>query len=307
MSQSKQNNLNARVQGAGRAIGAILIDTGRLNPEDAERILHLQTQENLRFGEAAIRLGLLTESDILYALSVQFNHPILPGNTRQLLSEELVAAYRPFSKEGEHIRILRSQLQMRWFDSKENKSVLAIVSPEKREGRSYLAANLAIAFAQAGERTLLIDGDMRNPSQHILFGLDNAQGLSRLLSGRMDDRVVNFIPGLPGLGVLTAGPIPPNSIELLGRHGFEAILEKSKSSFDAVIIDTPALSWGPDAELLSRFAGAAVMVAKTHGTQTQALHDGIARLRGNGTHILGSVLIDSPVGQSTLSRKLRRR
>lgn len=306
MTQSKTNSLHARVQGAGRAIGAILVDTGRLNPEDAERILHLQTQENLRFGEAAIKLGLLTENDILYALSVQFNHPILPGHTRQVLSEELVAAYRPFSKEGEHIRILRSQLQMRWFDAKENKSVLAVVSPGKGDGRSYLAANLAIAFAQAGERTLLIDGDMRNPSQHILFGLDNSQGLSRLLAGRMDDRVVNFIPGLPGLGVLTAGPIPPNAMELLGRHGFEAILEKSQGSFDAVIIDTPAVEWGPDAELLARFAGAALVVARAHSTQTKALNTAVERMRDAGAHVLGSVLIETPPAKAPSARRSAR-
>lgn len=303
MSHPKNNSLHAKVQNAGRAIGAILIDTGRLNPEDAERILHLQSQENLRFGEAAIRLGLLTENDILYALSVQFNHPILPDHSRQVLSEELVAAYRPFSREGEHIRVLRSQLQMRWFDSKENKSVIAVVSPEKGEGRSYLAANLAVAFSQAGERTLLIDGDLRNPSQHILFGLDNSQGLSRLLAGRMDDRVVNFIPGLPGLGVLTAGPIPPNAIELLGRHSFETILDKSRNSFDAVIIDTPAMSWGPDAELLARCAGAAVVVARSHTTRTQALHQTVENLRNAGAHILGSVLIETPVTAASSSPK----
>lgn len=303
MPHSNSNSLHAKVQNAGRAIGAILIDTGRLNPEDAERILHLQSQENLRFGEAAIRLGLLTENDILYALSVQFNHPILPDHSRQVLSEELVAAYRPFSREGEHIRVLRSQLQMRWFDSKANKSVLAVVSAEKGEGRSYLAANLAIAFSQAGERTLLIDGDLRNPSQHVLFGLDNGQGLSRLLAGRMDDRVVNFIPGLPGLGVLTAGPPPPNAIELLGRHSFETILEKSRNSFDAVIIDTPAMSWGPDAELLARCAGAAVVVARSHATRTQSLHQAVENLRSAGSHILGSVLIDAPVARTSSPNK----
>lgn len=289
----------SRAQSAGRSIGAILIDIGKLSPVDAERILRMQADEGLKFGEAAIRLGLVTEADILHALSLQFNHPYLPPTQRPSLSDDLVAAYRPFSKSGEQIRTLRSQLQLRWFDASRKQMALAIVSPGRGEGRSYLAANLAIAFAQAGERTLLIDGDMRSPSQHALFNLSNDNGLSRLLAGRMDDRVVNFVPGLPGLGVLTAGPVPPNAIELLGRDSFEAILAKSMASFDAIIIDTPAQADGPDAELLAQFAGAALPVARTNLTRMADFKDFVLRMQQCGTHIVGSVLVDTPPEPAT--------
>jgi len=294
MSKIPNPSLMSKVQSASRSIGAILVDNGRLTPEDAERILRLQSDQGLKFGEAAIRLGLLTESDILYALSVQFNHPYLPATAGPSLSDELVAAYRPFSKEGEQIRTLRSQLQLRWFDENRRHTALTVVSPGRGEGRSYLAANLAIAFAQAGERTLLIDGDMRSPVQHQLFNLENDNGLSRLLAGRMDDRVVNFVTGLPGLGILTAGPTPPNAMELLGRHGFEAILAKSTSSFDVVIIDTPAGETGPDAELLSRYAGAAIAVARTNLSRVGEFNQMIENMRQAGTQVIGSVLIDTP-------------
>jgi protein-tyrosine kinase len=287
------STLSAKAQSAGRSIGAILVDTGRLSAVDAEKILRLQSTEGLKFGEAAIRLGLASENDILYALSVQFNHPFLSTPLRPGLSDKLVAAYRPFSKEGEQVRMLRSQLQLRWFDENRKHTALAMVSPGKGEGRSFLAANLAIAFSQAGERTLLIDGDMRDPCQHKLFNLENNNGLSRLLAGRIDDRVVNFVPGLPGLGVLTAGPIPPNAMELLGRHGFDAILAKSMASFDVVIIDTPAANVGPDAELLSRFAGAAIAIARTNLTRMNDFNQMVESLRQNGTQVVGSVLVDA--------------
>jgi protein-tyrosine kinase len=287
-------NMLTKVQNAGRSIGAILVDSGRLSAQDAEKILGLQAEAGLRFGEAGIQLGLITESDILFALSLQFNHPYLQPGVKLGLSEKLVAAYRPFSTEGEQIRTLRSQLQMRWFDEQRKNTSISVISACRGEGRSYLAANLAIAFAQVGERTLLVDGDMRAPRQHRLFNLDNSRGLSRLLAGRIDDRVVNFIPGLPGLGVLTAGPIPPNAMELLSRHGFEEVLNKSMDTFDVVIIDTPAMEFGPDAQLLSRVAGGALAVARANQTRTNKFQNMLDEMTLSGTHIVGSVLLDSP-------------
>lgn len=299
MNNPPNSSLLSKIQSASRSIGAILIDAGRLTTADAERILAVQSEQGLKFGEAAMQLGLLSENDILYALSVQFNHPYLPTSPRQSLSEDLVAAYRPFSKEGEQIRSLRSQLQLRVFDESGKHKALAVVSHGRGEGRSYLAANLAIAFAQAGERTLLIDGDMRAPVQHELFNLDNGNGLSRLLAGRIDDRVVNFVGGLPGLGVITAGPIPPNAMELLNRQALEAILAKSAMSFDVVIIDTPAAEHGMDSELLSRFAGSALALARSNLTPMQHFNGMVERMRQNGTHMVGSVLVDVPLHQTT--------
>ena len=100
---------------ATRTLGAILIDGGQLKPEDAERILLYQKEHNLRFGEAAMRLGLISEADIQYALSRQFAYAYLrktPGDAR-VLSEELVAAYQPFSPRVEQLRAIRSQLMLR--------------------------------------------------------------------------------------------------------------------------------------------------------------------------------------------------
>lgn len=294
--------LSNKVRSADRSIGAILIDSGRLQPQDAERILQLQREEDLRFGEAGVRLGLLTEADILYALSLQFDYPYFPAGPQKPVSDEIEAAYRPFSAEGERLRGLRSQLQLRWFDEAGKRTALAIVGAERGVGRSYLAANLAVTFAQLGERTLLIDGDMRAPRQHKLFKLDNQTGLSSLLAGRMQDQVVKFVTGIPGLAVLPAGPVPPNSSELLSRSAFDRILEQSMSTFDVVLIDTPALVSGADATLLARFTGAALAVARSTLTRTANFDDMIGHMTDAGVKMVGSVLVDVPPGK----RKSRR-
>ena len=210
------NNLPT-VSRANRSIGAILMDAGLLTPEDAERILLLQKEKNLRFGDAAIALGILTESDIQFALSRQFSYPYpRTVDQKQPLSAELIAAYQPFSPLVDQLRAIRSQLMMRWFDKAEQRQVLAVVGTARHEGRSYLAANLAVVFSQLGERTLLVDADLRNPRQHELFKIDNNVGLSTVLSERSRDEAIVRITDLVGLFVLPAGPTPPNPLATLG-------------------------------------------------------------------------------------------
>jgi chain length determinant protein tyrosine kinase EpsG len=286
--------LSTKVRNADRTMGAILIDAGRLSPSDADRIALHQQNTDLRFGEAGVELGLLTEADILYALSLQFDYPFLqPGGSRPI-SAEVVAAYKPFSPEGERLRALRSQLQLRWFDEGSRNTSLAVVSSGRGEGRSHLAANLAVTFAQLGQRTLLIDGNLRAPRQHKLFKIENQVGLSSLLAGRMQDQVVTFVHGIPGLAVLPAGPAPPNPAELLSRPVFSRILEQSRSSFDVVLVDTPAFESGVDAALLSRAAGAALSLARTHATRAQDYQASMAAMVERGVYIVGSVLVDVP-------------
>ena len=143
-----------------RVVGKLLLEAGKLNAADAERVLHLQQKENLRFGEAAIKLGLINETDLHHALANQFDYAYLtPGDGH--FSPDLVAAYQPFSLQVERLRALRGQLMLRWFSI--GHKALAITGIHPGDGASYLAANLAVVFSQLGERTLLIDADLRRP------------------------------------------------------------------------------------------------------------------------------------------------
>jgi len=277
---------------ATRSLGGILVDSGLLKPEDAERVLQVQKEENLRFGAAAVKLGLLTEADIQYALARQFSYAYLrrgPGEKRQV-SDEIVAAYQPFSPRVEQVRAIRSQLMLRWFDKAELRQVLTVVGTERGEGRSYLAANLAVVFSQLGERTLLVDADLRSPRQHELFYLENKIGLSTVLSGRSREEAIVRIADLAGLSVLPAGPVPPNPLELLNRLNFDEFLMQVKANYDIIILDTPALAEGEDGAMLAVRTGAALAVARAGRTRMTDFQDMVQGLMSAGVAIVGTVL-----------------
>ena len=128
-----------------RSIGEMLIDSGKLTLDAAEQIMQLQSKENLRFGDAAIKLGFLNQNDLQLVLASQFDYTYLIKG-QSTISEDLIAAYQPFSKQVELLRALRSQLMLRCFTGDDNRRSLTIVSPERSEGRSYIAANLAVVF-----------------------------------------------------------------------------------------------------------------------------------------------------------------
>lgn len=281
--------MNPVSAGRGRSIGAILVDSRRLSTDNAERILLLQKEKGMRFGDAAIELGLLTEDDIRFALSSQFDYRYLPANNTKL-SHTLVAAYKPFSAVAEQMRALRSQLMLRWFDAEAQRKALAIISPGNSEGRSFIAANLAVVFSQLGERTLLIDADLRNPCQHKLFKLDNAHGLSGMLAGRNGMEAVVRIPSLAGLSVLPSGVVPPNPQELLGRSAFTDVLSTLAQDFDIILFDTPAASHFADAQTVASRAGAAIMLARKNQSSLTEMAVLTSDLQHAGTALVGSVL-----------------
>jgi receptor protein-tyrosine kinase len=272
-----------------RSIGAILIDSGKLSVEDAERILTLQKHENLRFGDAAIKLGLVQPEDIQYALSLQFDYSYLPAGDYDL-SRELVAAFVPFSREVEALRALRSQLMLRWFSAAPQRKALAITSALRGEGRSYLAANLAIVFSQLGEKTLLIDADMRQPRQHELFGLSNKSGLSSLLAGRSEHDEVQRIRAFRDLSVLPAGPVPPNPLELLSRPALPQLLSRITGEYDVVLLDTPAGIENADAQTVSARAGAAIVAVRQDHVRAREVDELVGGLTSANAQLIGTVL-----------------
>jgi len=276
---------------ADRSIGAIMIDNGKLTVAEAEQVLRLQKQQGIRFGEAAVKLGLLTQEDIQFALNRQYGYPCLRrGDSR--ISEEIVAAYQPQSAQVEALRALRSQLMLRWFTGEGNNKALAVVSPGRGEGRSYLAANLAVVFSQLGENTLLIDADMRHGRQHQLFNVENYSGLSTVLAGRSQTAPVLRLAELNALSILTAGPVPPNPQELLGRDVFPRLMEKFANMFDVVIVDTPAGTAYADAQTISARVGGAIMLARQDFTGINGASQFGKSLGELGVSLVGVVLND---------------
>jgi len=260
-------------------IGKLLVDAGKLKLQDIEQIENCQNRHGLSFGEAALKLGLVAEADIQQMLSQQFPYPYMQAGENGV-SEELIAAYQPFSPQVEILRSLRSQLMLRWFN--EGNKQLSLVASGPGEGCSYLSANLAIVFSQLGERTLLIDANLRNPRQHQLFNLPQHQGLSDLLVGRADMDTIRKIPSLGKLSVLTSGAVPPNPQELLGQPAFKSLMQELAKNYDITLLDTPnGILYADIQNIVTETRGTLLVMRKhhTHMSAALALKEQIANVK----------------------------
>lgn len=270
-------------------IGKLLQGSGKLSREDMDRVVRFQHEQKLRFGEAAVKLGLVTQADIQRALSFQFEYPYL-SNDNEGLSQELIVAVFPYSKEAEVLRSVRAELLLRWLQL--GHKILTIGCAEKNEGGSYLAANLAVLFAQLGRKTLLIDADLREPRQHQIFNLGKGKGLSDILVGRADATVVRSINSFPTLSILPAGSPPPNPSELLVRSEFGALLKGLASGYDLILIDTSPSGTVSDMQAAAALSGGVLITARRNVSKLAALADLKEKIILSGAQVVGAVVLD---------------
>ncbi|WP_431050612.1 polysaccharide biosynthesis tyrosine autokinase [Roseateles sp. L2-2] len=278
--------------GAGvhdRSIGAIIAETRNLSADQVERVLQYQRERGIRFGEAAVALGYANAEDVLEALSKQFHYPYTP-NERKARSPELVALNQPFSSQAEVFRAIRSQITMRLYREGDSRRALAVISPDTLDGKSYFTANLAVTLAQLGGRTLLVDADLRRPRQHEIFDVNNQAGLSSILSGRSEPRVIQQVEGLNSLFILPVGAVPPNPVELLERPAFGMLMRELAGKFDHVLVDTSASRYGADAAIVASRCGAALVLARQNQSRVSALQDLTDSLDGVSTTLVGTVM-----------------
>lgn len=270
------------------SIGEILVASGRLSHDDVLRITIEQTRSRLAFGQAALKLNLLSMQELESALSSQFGFSYLTDR-QSSVSREVVAAYDPQARTSEQVRSLRIRLLLQQASARGGRSVL-IASAQNGEGRSFIAANLAVVFAQLGEKTLLIDADMRNPRQHELFGLERRVGLSSVLSGRAGIDCATPVGELRNLSVMTAGPMPPNPQELLARPAFTRLLLEASETHEVVIIDSPAVNGFADAQIIAARAGATVLVTRARRSDARLSRQAVQALKDSGARVCGAVL-----------------
>lgn len=272
-----------------RPIGQILREKLRLSAEQVDAVLGHMRANGLRFGDAAVALGLATHDDVLQALSEQFGYAYA-NEDRRRLSPELVTLNQPFSTQAEAFRTIRSRIMMTVFSEDQQKRALAVVSPDSGDGKTFFAANLAITLAQAGGRTLLVDADLRGPRQHEVFNLDNTAGLSSLLAGRVDTQVVQQVAGVPGLFVMPVGVTPPNPLELIDRPAFNMLMRELVLKFDHVVVDTPAVVYGADAHVIAARCGAVLIVARENASRVVALQQLVAALSQSPARVAGVIM-----------------
>ena len=174
------------------------------------------------------------------------------------------------SSSAEAFKALRTSVLFSTID--QQLKAIVITSPELGEGKSRTAANLAIALAQAGYKTLLIDADFRRPSQHRLFGRVRNIGLSNLIiQDANGSDVMKPVDGIPNLWLLASGPTPPNPSELLGSARMRELMAELWHQFSYVIIDTPPVNAVTDASVLAAAANATIVVVEQGRTTFPAL------------------------------------
>lgn len=274
-----------------RLIGALLDAKAALGAEKVQQILEFARSKDLRFGEAAVALGLVTQDQVLHALSEQFGYAYSSEERRQLMPE-LVGLNQPFSMQAEAIREIRSQIMARIYNGNlgQPRPALAVVSPASGDGKTFFSANIAVSLAQVGGRTLLVDADLRGPRQHELFKLENKTGLSSVLVGHVAADVIQPVPDVANLFVMPVGIAPPNPLELIERPAFGALMRELAAKFDHVVVDTPAMQYGVDAQVIAARCGAALVVARKDQSRVAALQRLVAVLSQSPARVAGVIL-----------------
>jgi protein-tyrosine kinase len=288
---------------------AALVSKCHLSADAVRQIAEVMRASKLSFGEAALQMRLITPEQLQEALE-QIQEPadeqkfsVVATSVRQFRgarnlipqhddhvtpSKRLRLAHDSSYGRGEKIRALRTELLL-LSETGGDANFLALLSPQAHEGRSQLAAELAISFAQLGRRTLLVDADMRNPSQHALFDSDNRVGLAQALkSGGMP--MLWGVRNLPFMSLLKAGRVPPNPLELLSHDRFELLSALWRDSYDFVILDTPPVAQYSDALIVAAIARRAVVLCRARQTYYKDMKDMLRRLTATQCSILGAVI-----------------
>jgi len=218
------------------------------------------------------------------------NLPIL-GVIEALSKEErqgLVTIDYPRNPISESFRSLRENI--RFVQSETPLNTLLITSPEPGEGKSIVAANLAVVFAQAGIETALLDCDLRKPTLHTFFKINNQYGLSNLLEQDIQYPRQEFHIPVEKLKVVTSGALPPNPAELIGSTGMRNLLTYFKAKANLIILDTPPIQVVSDALNLASEVDGVVLVIQPGSTHASAARETIDQLRRIHAQILGVVL-----------------
>ncbi len=248
-------------------------------------------RRQIGFADAAVELNLVERSAIEQLRRSSTSLPVVV-RPRTELSREVVVAYDAADEVTDQFLEIATQIQLRWLArGGVDHSMVSIVSPRRRDGRSFVAANLAVTFSRMGLRTLLIDGDLRHGRLHELFSLGEEQGLSSILAGTTPWAPLVALEDYGNLTVLGRGPLVRKPGDLFGRNTLNRLLQMCAESFDIVLIDTPSAAEAPEARFIAARTRGCVMVARRDQTPVHELQRLTQDLDGVGTTVIGTVLM----------------
>jgi receptor protein-tyrosine kinase len=288
-------------------INEALIAFCRLSPEAVAQIRESMMLDKLTFPDAAAKLGLVSSREIAETLvwvrDQTGTHSVVEtaikrqAATRNLTERRtgqvkpgpsLILAHDPDNPRSERLRALRTELLLLTEPINQG-CVMALVSPCAGEGRSQLCAELGIAFAQLGRKTLLIDADLRHPGQHELFGAPNQWGLAQALSFGEPPQLLG-VEGQPYLTLLCTGPPVANPLELISDGRFERLLAEWRRRYDFVIIDTPPITQFADALAIATLAGRVLVISRAQVTAQRDMKEMLRRLGSTRSRVIGAVI-----------------
>ena len=224
------------------------------------------------------------------------------------IKKELIAQRDPKSPVSEVFRTLRTNIQ--FMSTNKKLKTLLITSTFPGEGKSWVASNLAVTFAQAGNKVILIDADMRKGRQYTIFGASPRPGLSNYLSGLdvpegQEPDITNYLQKteIENLLIMVAGNIPPNPSELLVSPQMNKLIEDLKEACDIIIIDGTPCELVTDSVILSRIVDSTVVVTAHKETKKDNLQRVIKNIQNVGGHLAGVVVNKMPVSVKKYNEK----
>ncbi len=202
--------------------------------------------------------------------------------------QHLLAVNSPADPTVEALRSLRTSLHFAMLEARNN--VLTISGPRPGVGKTFVSTNLAAVIAQAGQRVLVIDGDMRKGTLHKILGVSHRQGLSDLLAGKLNiEQAILPVEGLDNMHYMVRGDIPPNPAELLMHPRFVQLLDTVSKQYDLVIVDTPPILAVTDAALVAAHAGSSLLVTRFGVNQPKEIELTMQRFEQNGVQVKGAI------------------
>lgn len=211
--------------------------------------------------------------------------------------EDLITVTQPKSTASESYRGIRTSL---FFSAADNAPrVVLVTSAAPAEGKTMTAANVAVTMAQAGNRVLVIDCDMRRPRMHRMFNVPRDRGVSNVLVGNCSLEEAIIPSSVQGLDVLPAGPVPPNPSEMLGSQNMGKLFQALRGRYDRIIVDSPPITAVTDAVILTRLTDGVLLVVRAGETHREIVKNGIALLQGASANILGAILNGVNMGRDS--------
>lgn len=207
---------------------------------------------------------------------------------RSITKRPIITDINPKSPISEAYRTLRTNIDFSSID--EELRVLMLTSAGPGEGKSTTTTNLAVAYAQADRKVLLIDADLRKPTMHQTFLKSNRLGLTNILTGRVNSNEAIVETHISNLDLLPSGPIPPNPSEILASKRMSALLEEMKQSYDIILIDTPPALAVTDAQIVATKCDGVILVIQAGSVKKEAAIRVKSSLEHVKARILGVVL-----------------